>query len=1116
MQQHALPFLLLLGLPGQLALASPPDTATEPAPVFFRAPAHTLCLEDSLRVRTHSLANAPFARVQVSFDVQNDRALAHLAMRLWLRSYEMPVEDVTEEEADISEGDPAAAQSDDEATADTAPEIIQAPLPPPPSIHQQLAALGARYTLVDGPDALTLSMVVPSAKLPSLLALQQRLLREPLANVTDADLQHARQEWQDATLDPDQTLWRAAHAALAPADHPYQGSNATPSLDEVQAFTASAFSTERVMMTISADLSALDNPQKSIQQALNGDLTGFVALDFLPSLDEETENADDGATEPTALRVAIATDACITSLPTQAGWQIDQPAQPAVTIPAVVDSPEALLVWPLPPAYSDDDGMWELFPVITEEFVYQALQRKAPPGGLPSDVVSCQFLGGAQASAIACRVPVNRDGDQARAGRQFVTANDTMWYPDALTRLKEAFPDLQNRLRGRMLLRAADDVDGDPQAMAWHGSYDRITGDTFPLNARMSALDDLEPRAVLEAYRTWMNPERMAVVSLVPAGQPADLLADPLANAMTVTAPWMPLPPPWEPPAPQPLDPDAVSEADEEDEAEPPLEEEGTEADVLTVADLEALAENPMLTGVRRESLPNGMGLIIVERPGYPVVRATLIHRGGALRSESPVIDEMAWRTSTVFSDDEDGPFVPMWPLDGQATWQRERTAGAWISGLTGPAGNIEGLMYILSESVRSVAADPLQQKDYAYYTGRRYRPTAWQALHLLSRDAFFGPTAAISAPRIDAKMRKSATIVQADAWAKAVVSPQNTTLVVISPLTNNEVRGAARAAFLDWTNEQAAPSLTAPTIQPRQTVLVMDSPHSTAQVNLRCPLGSSEADDPAARMLLSDMLALSLWENNMDSQPTSLSLNVAEMENGTAWLQARYSTTPEQAGQGIANFRTTLSETLADLEEQLERDALEVTRLELLDTVTVALEADPRPNRSERTRLSAIVSAIEALPVAEMAVADLTEQLAFLQTIVDEGAELPEPEPEEETTEGDEPILVDVPYIPAPRPTLDDARQRRAQAHASAYSTPDAITAQFIAEHDHGRPWMDARQLAGALMAVDTLNLTEQLRSCVGHDVISVYAPAEATTASLQAAGLTVEVLDLKEHRSR
>jgi predicted Zn-dependent peptidase len=71
----------------------------------------------------------------------------------------------------------------------------------------------------------------------------------------------------------------------------------------------------------------------------------------------------------------------------------------------------------------------------------------------------------------------------------------------------------------------------------------------------LSSLDDLDPKKVLETYRRWMNPERLTVVSLVPDGERTDIADDPLANDLALSAPWAPLPPPWEaPPPPPPLE----------------------------------------------------------------------------------------------------------------------------------------------------------------------------------------------------------------------------------------------------------------------------------------------------------------------------------------------------------------------------------------------------------------------------------------------------------------------------------------------------------------------------------------------------------------------------------
>lgn len=1094
MKNRALSFTLLLGLSGQDAWGTPPDVATEPAPVLFRAPSRTLCLSDGLRLRTHSLAGTPLARVQVSIDIGADRDLAHLAAQLWLRSHATP-----------PEPEPA---SDAPAPADDAPApIIAAPPPPPPSVHQQLQALGIRHTITDGPDLLTISLVAPPTLLPDLLAIQGRQLTDPLANLTDADLAVARRDVEAARLDPDTMLWRGAAAALYPAAHPYNpslGDLSSHSLSAVQDYAQRAFSPAGLMMTVTADFSAFPSPKDSIQRAIAGDTAGF----FPAPADADAASAPATEMPSGPARVFIADDSCVAALPSDPSLAVDRPAQAQASVRAQVSDPEALLVWPLPGAYTDDDLTWEMFAVITEDLLSTALGKKGPPGLLPSERASCAFLPGVHASALTCRVPVDRDGSQSAVKRKAIDGNDVMWFPDALSNLKEHLPDFRQRLRGRILLRAADSIDGELSAQSWESSYDRVVGDTYPHASRMSALDDLDPKTVLASYREWMNPERLALVSVVPTGTPPDLSADPFHSGLMLTGSWAPVPPPWEPPAPQP------PPEEENARAEDTSEDVDTEVvEPLSANALAELASSPVLSGLTRETLSNGMGLVVATRPGYPVVRATLIHEGGVLRSDTPVLDEAAWLTMSPFGQPEEAAFVPTWPLEGLATWHRERLPGAWVSGLTGPAGNMEGLLYILRESVRPVEGDTRNMRAYPN-TGRQYRPDAWRSLRLASYDAFYGTSAPAGEPYISRSERKAVTLEQAQAAARTIITPARTTLLVISPIPADEIRAAAEATFSDWSAAGTTRAPARPSPSPRQAVLLMDGPGSIAEVQMRCPLGSTDANVPAARSLLADMLSLSAWEAMRASPPTGFSLHVEEMGGGVAWLRTHYTAPAGEAGAAVASYRTLLSETLAMLEEQIALAELDKSRLSLLEGLTEALEAQPRPPRRERKRLAALIEALEALPEQVLPSEELEPVLAELSSLIEAGEALPEPE--EAPDDAEAPELVAVPYIPAPRPTLDDARARRARLQASAYGSPSALLSQIVAEQAYGLPAPRPVALGRALAAVDTVALRDQLQACVGHDLVSVYAPVEQATPSLQGAGLSFEVLEAKAYRKR
>jgi hypothetical protein len=627
----------------------------------------------------------------------------------------------------------------------------------------------------------------------------------------------------------------------------------------------------------------------------------------------------------------------------------------------------------------------------------------------------------------------------------------------------------------------------------------------------MSSLDDMDSKAVLASFREWMNPERLAMVSVVPIGTPPDLIADPLHIGLTMTGPWAPVPPPWEPPAPQPP-PEEDARAEE---AETEAEEVPELSAVLISAALTEYASNPARPALTRETLSNGMALVVATRPGYPVVRATLIHQGGVLRSEAPVLDEAAWLAMSPFGQPEDAAFVPTWPLEGIATWQRERLPGAWVSGLTGPAGNMEGLLYILRESVRPVEGNARRMRAYPS-TGRRYRPDAWRSLRLASYDAFYGASAPVGEPYISRSDRKAVTLEQAQAAARSVITPANTTLLVISPIPADEIRAAVEATFSDWSASGSASEPARPSPSPRQAVLLMDGPGPLAEVQMRCPLGDADAGGGVARSLLADMLSLSAWEAMREAPPTGLSLDVEEMGSGVAWLRASYTAPAGEAGATVATYRTLLSDTLAELEERIALAELEESRLVLLEGLTEALEAQPRPPRRERKRMAALIEALEALPEQSLPSPELEPVLAELSGIIEAGESLPEPEEAPEEVDASEPELVAVPYIPAPRPTLDDARVRHARLQATAQGSPSALLSQIVAEQSHGLSYPRPVALGRALAAVDAIALRDQLQACVGHDLVSVYAPVELVTPSLEGAGLSFEVLEAKAYRKR
>ncbi|MEL6348787.1 MAG: hypothetical protein AAFV53_37125, partial [Myxococcota bacterium] len=1012
------------------------------------------------------------------------------------------------------EPEPEPVEDGEAVVEEAEEEEIGPPPPPPPAIFQQLEAIGARYAVHAGPDLLTFTVTAPRAALPTLLALEGTRLSAPLDNVTEDDLAAAKAELGAARPDPRVDLWDVVAPTLLPADHPYQPARDVTSADfgDVAQYIQKAYTPDNLMITVSGDLSEIDDLKQFLEDGLQGLLIQEAEEEEEAPEDPETPQDPEDEEDPEGEEApssgpsgfVIEDTSCVDELPE------NRPEAPEVAAVrtgwsyAAVPSPRTLIAWPLPGAYREDALYFETMAILVEEFMQRGLSSKSPPGLLPAEVVSCRYLPALEVGALVCELPMNRQGDEKKVAQTALRALGPLWYGSGLTQTRNALFELQDRARGRLLQRAADYYDGDFSEIAAADTYDRLVGTPFPYLSRISELEEIDPKKLLEMTRKRADLPKATIIGLVPDGW-MDYEDVGMVDGLSLAGPWAPLPPAWEPPPPpEPSEEDEEEETEAEEET---AEEEAEEVEPLTADALAAIAANPILDGVQTLKIGE-MTLVVVNKPGFPVLQLSVVQPGGTFREPALGLDALTWHMTAPYLPQKEDLFVPDFPLNGQGTWTVTRGAEGWVRTLEGPAGNLEGMLYIL----RMAVSDPTEAKglrpQYYATADKRYRPTLWQMARFSALDTYFGTDHPMARPRQARKGAiKKLSEAQVNAWAMQINQPSNTTLVVMGPVDLDEVKDAVQGSFGDWSVNASPMGDVEVVVPPEQAAIVMDAPTALARMELRCPLSSSA---PAARDLMVDMLQLSYWEATREQPPARMQMTV-ETVAGNSWLRATAEARPEQIGDVIAGTRRVLSDELSMYRLIVKQQRVEAVRVALVESLEAKLEELGRRNRRERDRIGQILEAVDEIEPMEEEDTDATMKMVEdLKALFTSGEPFPEPEEDEDGDEDeDEDEMEEIAFEDAPRPTLEDARLRRAHHYAAAAPTRSAVMALLPTS-------LSSAAYAAGLVEADEEALGRQLSKCVGHDVVSVFGPGAAVSASLDKAGVSYTTLDPKALKKR
>ncbi len=259
----------------------------------------------------------------------------------------------------------------------------------------------------------------------------------------------------------------------------------------------------------------------------------------------------------------------------------------------------------------------------------------------------------------------------------------------------------------------------------------------------------------------------------------------------------------------------------------------------------------PVLAQPHEKTLPNGLRIIVVERPGLPLLSAQLIFKSGA-ETDPPRLAGLAHFTAALLKRGTTTRSATQIAQDIEAlgaTIESEATWDATIVKLTTLSANTEPALSILADLTRhpALAKDEIERQRRELLDELRLSlEKPGTVARLAATRAALG--ASIYAHPAEGTLASLARLGRKDIAAHhaRVFRPDNAILILAGNITAPGAFDLAEKNFGDWTTSTAAPKpVETATENPAPRVILVDMPNTgQAAVYLAAPSISRRADD--------------------------------------------------------------------------------------------------------------------------------------------------------------------------------------------------------------------------------------------------------------------------------
>jgi zinc protease len=507
---------------------------------------------------------------------------------------------------------------------------------------------------------------------------------------------------------------------------------------------------------------------------------------------------------------------------------------------APVTTPELWISWALPGGHGPDQDVAEMWSTLT-------LQNFSRGRLADDDVGDIQLFAspGVRGSIFICRVELTEGKHPEASLRQVMEA--LPWISGDEVFLETRFRHLKlSRLR-----ELAFDAESVISRSRRRAEYAYLTGNAGAYGATIETIKSITSDQARSFAERYLGVERARAVFVEPLGD-----GGPAGQAAPTAA------------APAP----------------------DTDRKALPAITLRNLAALRHLGGLRAGKLDNGLELVVLPRPGAPVVTATLAFHGDRAAAGTG-LPAAAAEALEVRAEESPGDYGISF----------EMSVGLDLAAATvrAGAGNLSRALDILAFATRSIDLDwpsdkfretklPLLRRQEASPQTRGER-AVWKAL-------FHGhPLGEL--PSADQMAARTAR--ELENWLGRVVTPANGALVIVGDIDPAEAEAAARDAFSGLSGHGAPLPRPAP-VAPRAAgpgagvldaaggVIVTHRPGATqAALQLRCLLPPADVHGDAVHEVLADVVFARLEDDLRDETGATYGVHVSTstLRGGTAYL---------------------------------------------------------------------------------------------------------------------------------------------------------------------------------------------------------------------------------------
>ena len=526
---------------------------------------------------------------------------------------------------------------------------------------------------------------------------------------------------------------------------------------------------------------------------------------------------------------------------------------------AAVTTPELWITWTLPGGAGRDYNVAQLWSAITASNFYFGRFKD-------DDIASVSLYAepGVQGTALICRVQLT-EGKRPEAALREIVANmpwiggDEVYLTARVRHLKAA-----------LLRELAFDAESVISRSVRRAEHARLTGSASAYGALVDQIKSITDDQASDLAQRYLGPERARAVLVEPLGDDAPA-ATPIPAAR-----------------------DAATQMKHE-----PLSQE-------TLRDLGGVRH---VGGLLRTKLDNGLEIVVLPRPGAPVVTATLAFHGDRASAGTGLAGAAAEALDYRLEESPSEYGISYWTDVGVDLTSSTVRAGA---------ANVPRGFEMLQFGTRSLGLDwpsdkfrevrvPLLRRHEAAPQGRAAR-AYWKAL--------FGDHPFGAWPLVDEIVAHKAG--EIEDWLERIVTPANGVLVVVGDVDAVQVEDAARDALARLSRSGPAlpaPAPVTPPIRPDGVAALDAAPGfiithrpgaSQAELAMGCLLPPVDARRQAAHEIVADLVQSTLHDELRDRLGSTYGVHAwtSTLRGGTSTLKVTANIDNVRLARALATLR--------------------------------------------------------------------------------------------------------------------------------------------------------------------------------------------------------------------